>query len=244
MKFKGAYLFSFLVVFLVAGAAFLPYPPKVDKESVLIQTILAGVNQLHYSPKEIDNNFSEKVFDLYLDRLDGGRRWLTQKDLDQLQPYRHDLDDESLAGTYQFFDKSVKLVEASLEKTKKYYKEILAQPFDFTKDENIELDGDKKPFAQDLRKAGRYEAEAKRALHNESSVIRSLLSLFSWRHSALPPQECNPVIACHRLRRTRTFTPRSARTSMRLCLRYHATRTSVRSHFQSVPRAPEKERVY
>ena len=64
MKFKGAYLFSFLVVFLVAGAAFLPYPPKVDKESVLIQTILAGVNQLHYSPKEIDDSFGKPQSDL------------------------------------------------------------------------------------------------------------------------------------------------------------------------------------
>ena len=164
MKFKGAYLFSFLVVLLVAGAAFLPYPPKADKESVLIQTILAGVNQLHYSPKEIDDGFSEKVYDLYLDRLDGGRRWLTQADTEQLKPFRHRLDDEALAGTYAFFDKSVELVEASLVKTQKYYRDILAQPFDFSSKEDIELDGDKKPFAKNdaelkeyWRKSMKYE---------------------------------------------------------------------------------------
>ena len=117
MKFKGTYLFSFLVVLMVAGAAFLPYPPKADKESVLIHTILAGVNQLHYSPKDINDNFSEKVYDLYLDRLDGGRRWFTKQDVKQLESYRKKIDDESLAGTYQFFDKSVELVEASLKKT-------------------------------------------------------------------------------------------------------------------------------
>ena len=143
MKFRRPFFFSILIAaFLVAA-----YYPKIDnaeKEAVLMHTILNGLNQLHYSPKSLDDDFSNRLYELYLERIDGGRRFLTQSDVSQLSVYKDQLDDEALEGSYTFFDLSIKLLDASLKKTQNYYREILDSPFDYDIKETVELDGDKR----------------------------------------------------------------------------------------------------
>ncbi len=147
MKFRGSILFSVCaVIFLVA--AYWPPVNNAEKEAVLMQTILGGLKQLHYQPQDIDDDFSAQAFDLYLDRLDSGRRWLTEADVKQMEPFKNEIDDQIYSSNYKFFDLSVQLLEAGMTKTRGYYKDILAQPFDYKKDETIELDGDKKGFAK------------------------------------------------------------------------------------------------
>lgn len=113
-----------------------------------MRTILTFLNQLHYSPKDINDEFSADLFDFYVDRMDGTRRYLTQEDVDQLKPYRTQLDDQINAGDYTFFNKSIELLDAGIAKAETYYKDILAKPFDFTVDETFELDGEKRGYAQ------------------------------------------------------------------------------------------------
>ena len=111
-----------------------------------MKTVLSGFDQLHYQPKEIDDTFSGQVFDFYLNQIDAGRRFLTQEDLAELQPYRTQIDDQAEAGEFGFFNRSMELLEASLDKTQGYYRELLEAPFDYDKEETIELDGEKRPF--------------------------------------------------------------------------------------------------
>ena len=147
MKFRGFVLLAIsAVVFLVA--ANYPKTDNAQKEAILMQTILAGLDQLHYSPQDIDDDFSNKVFNLYLERIDGNKRWLTQTDIDKLAIYKNQLDDQANAGTYEFLNIAQESLSKSLAKTKVYYQEILAKPFDFTGDETIELDGEKKEYAK------------------------------------------------------------------------------------------------
>lgn len=114
-----------------------------------MQIVLGNLTQLHYKPQKIDDDFSQKLFDLYVDRLDWGRRYLTREDLAKLEMYKYDLDNEALNGNYEFFDLANELLVAGLDKTQTYYREILAEPFDFSKKEEIEFDPDKKGFEKD-----------------------------------------------------------------------------------------------
>lgn len=148
MKFRGPIFFSILIIGLLV-AAYYPKAEDSQKEAVLLQTILNGFGQLHYRPKPVDDDFSKEVYDLYLDRLDGGHRFLTQKDMDQLQAYQLELDDEARAGNFEFFDRSMALLDAATQKVRGYYREALAQPFDYTVDESFELDGEKRGYAKD-----------------------------------------------------------------------------------------------
>lgn len=65
---------------------------------------------------------------------------MTQEDLKQLESYKLKLDDEAQAGKFNFFDLSLELLTNGMKKTQGYYRELLAQPFDLTVNETIELD--------------------------------------------------------------------------------------------------------
>ena len=149
MKIRGPIFFSFLV----AGFLLAAYLPKTDvanpqKEALLMQTVMSGFSQLHYSPKEIDDSFSEALYMLYVDRIDYGRRFLTQEDLYKLNPYKQVLDDQAKNGKFEFFNLSVDLLEAALDKTQAYYREILATPFNYDEEEYLELDAEKRKFTE------------------------------------------------------------------------------------------------
>jgi len=147
MKVRGPFFFSAIVA-VALMAFYYPTYDNAEKEAIIMQTILGGINQLHYDPLDVNDDLSGKVFDLYLDRLDGGKRFLTQADLDKMAPFKSKLDDEMEAGAYDFFNLSVELIDASMTKTKKFYQDILARPFNFDAKEYYESDSDKKEFVQ------------------------------------------------------------------------------------------------
>ncbi|MDX1666408.1 MAG: carboxy terminal-processing peptidase [Saprospiraceae bacterium] len=149
MKFRGPLFFS-IVAIAIALVAFYPRPVEnTEKDAVLMHTIVRYLTQLHYQPKAINDNLSEDVYQLYLERIDGGKRFLTQGDLDQLETYRKELDDAALNGTYEFFELTLQLIEQGRQKTQQYYRDALAQPFDYTSEESIQLDGKKRKYAKD-----------------------------------------------------------------------------------------------
>lgn len=165
MKFRGP-LFISVVALAFTIAAFYPKPPETnpEKESIIMRTLLTFVNQLHYNPKPINDDFSETLYDHYLNQVDGGRRFLTQEQIDQLAPYKLQLDDQIQRGTYEFFDQSLEFLTAGIEKAEQFYPDILAQPFDFSKEEYIDFNGDDRPYAKNdaelkdyWRKALKYE---------------------------------------------------------------------------------------
>lgn len=150
MKFRAIVFFSLLTgITLLVG--FYPYSQVKEmdqKESVLVRTMLAYVNQLHFSPKEVNDDFSKELFKYYLEEIDGSKRFFTQADVDKLNEYQVQLDDAVKLGSTDFFDASYALFNAALEKTQGYYREILAAPFDFSQKEVFEVDGTKRAFVK------------------------------------------------------------------------------------------------
>ncbi len=154
MKIKSS-LALFSVVGIV-GIAFLfhQYSPfhqggPKDRDAALIHTITQVLSRGHFQPKELDDTFSKNIYALYLKNIDSGKRFLTQADIDQLKPFELQLDDQAKAGTFEFFDLSVNLQEASLAKTQGWYRTILASPLDFTKNDELQADGEKLKWAKD-----------------------------------------------------------------------------------------------
>jgi len=155
MKFKNPLFFAIVVIGLFA-ASYMPHISVEEKDNLLLQTLLGGINQLHYSPNEVDDAYSKQVFDLYLNRLDNGRRWLTKDEVATLKAYEMKIDDAILDPNYEFFEKSIALKKAGLARAEVFYKDLLKEPFDFTSVESIELDGDKKEFAKDEAQLKEY----------------------------------------------------------------------------------------
>ena len=148
MKFRNAFLITAISATAFV-AALCPKPTPADKEAVLMQAINNALSSLHYSPQQMTDEFSKKTFKVYLDRTDAGRRFLTQQDIDALNVYETQIDDQLKASDLTFFNKSVELLEKGMAKAEIAYQKALAMPIDFTKNEKVELDGDKKPYAKD-----------------------------------------------------------------------------------------------
>ncbi|WP_460880800.1 carboxy terminal-processing peptidase [Pontibacter rugosus] len=82
-----------------------------------------------------------------MNRLDYNKKFLLASDVQKLRQYETAIDDEVNQGSFQFFDLSANLIEQRTKEAQAYYKDILAKPFDFSKDEQVELDGEKLAFA-------------------------------------------------------------------------------------------------
>jgi carboxyl-terminal processing protease len=119
-----------------------------DKEKVILKAVVAMLQNYHFSNPAINDDFSRRMYDTYLDRLDGMKRFLIMGDLDLMDDYRDSLDDMIRNDDLRFFDLSYKLINNSIEKTRKWYPEILNQPFDFIAPDSIETDGKKRSFAR------------------------------------------------------------------------------------------------
>ena len=120
-----------------------------DKEKVILKAVIAMLQNYHFSNPAINDDFSHRMYDTYLDRMDGMKRFLIMGDLDLMDDYRDSLDDMIRTDDLRFFDLSYKIINNSIDKTRKWYPDILSQPFDFTMPDSIETDGKKRQFAKD-----------------------------------------------------------------------------------------------
>ncbi len=119
-----------------------------DKNDVIFELLFGSLNQNHYSPLKVDDAFSEKVFDLYLKRLDFSKKFLLQSDVDELAKYRRDIDDQILNQHHDFYKKSVELITKRIKEKENWSKEILASPLDFKANDEYETDGEKAHYAK------------------------------------------------------------------------------------------------
>jgi carboxyl-terminal processing protease len=120
-----------------------------DKEKLIILYVMKLIQGYHFQPADVDDAFSRQVFKTYMKRLDGGKRFLTMGEYDLMDDYEEEIDDAIRDPDLEFFELSYELINEGVKKVKGMYPEILSRPFDFTIEENIELDGDKLEYAKD-----------------------------------------------------------------------------------------------
>jgi carboxyl-terminal processing protease len=132
----------------VLVAAYCPKPVPTTKEAILMRTLNRVMSQLHFSPLKLDDEFSKKVFALYLDRIDGRRNFLTQEDVNKMNTYETKIDDELNNDGLSFFELSTSLLQNGMNRAEKFYQEAIAAKHDFSIQENITL-GEKRKFEKD-----------------------------------------------------------------------------------------------
>jgi len=124
---------------------------NIDNPPTRYEKILHNVGEMlteiHYSPKDINDKFSKEVFKKFLSSsVDQDKAIFLQSDINELRKYETKIDDEILGGPVAFVPAASDLFKKRLPEVEKLYKEILAQPFDFTKDETFIADPEKRDF--------------------------------------------------------------------------------------------------
>ena len=113
-----------------------------NKDKLLIDLITYVLSQGHYDAKEINDDFSVKVYDHYIESLDPSKRFFYKEDIEEFEEYKMLIDDEINNKQLNFFDLTYSKLNQRNEEAKQLYTEILAQPFDFSKEEDFIADGD------------------------------------------------------------------------------------------------------
>ena len=111
-----------------------------DKDNLVIQLITYVLDQAHYLDKEINDEFSEKVFNTFLENLDPFKRYFYSSDIKDFSAYKYSIDDAFKNPNLEFFDLVFERYSKRMSESEEIFKEILSQPFDFSKDEVCECD--------------------------------------------------------------------------------------------------------
>jgi len=119
-----------------------------DKNQIILDIVMSGLDHAHYNPQKLDDNFSAKFFDLYIKRLDNPKMFLMQADVDNMAKYKTKIDDQIKGETFELFNLSNELKNTRVIEKEAWYKEILSKPFDYTINEEYETDGEKSSFAK------------------------------------------------------------------------------------------------
>ncbi len=122
-----------------------------QKNTIILETMMAGLDQLHFQKQTVDNDFSAKVFDSFLENMDFRKLFFIKEDIELLEKYKYKIDDQIQSKSLDFFYTSKDLYLKRIEESEKYFREALEKPFDFTGNEIIETDGKKMSFAKDKK---------------------------------------------------------------------------------------------
>ena len=118
-----------------------------EKNQILLTMVMNYLENVHYQPEDLNDSFSADAFDLYIKRLDYNKRLFLQADVDILNAYRTEIDDEIQSGSFELYEKANTILDGRMNLVEGFYEEILADPFDFSIAESVEEDAEKRSFA-------------------------------------------------------------------------------------------------
>ncbi len=146
---------AILTVFILAAMlfSFIKYEKKkqqdLKREQTILSSILYILDNYHYQPKEINDEFSAKLFSEYIKRVDPSKRYFLKKDIDSLSKYKHDLDNQIREMRFDFFNDIFKLLMMRQKESEKIFKDIIAHPIDLNERDSIVFDTDMIDFPKD-----------------------------------------------------------------------------------------------
>ena len=151
---KGNYKFlllAFLIAFASCSFTSKKFDDNPDKDKLLIQLITYVLDNGHFNPQDLNDSFSENVFEDYLNQLDPFKRYFYESDIKEFEAYKTQLDDQLKDYDVAFFNLTHERLLKRIEESKVIYAEILEKPFDFTKDESYTADYEELKYVKNKR---------------------------------------------------------------------------------------------
>ena len=119
---------------------------RTGKDTFTTSLMLQALEYWHYNQVKLDDDLSQKAFNLYLKRIDPNKRFLLKSDIELLKKYENTIDDELENGKFGLLQVSSTILKKRIEKAQTFYEDILKHPFDFSVDEELELDAEKRDY--------------------------------------------------------------------------------------------------
>ncbi|TGV03270.1 carboxy terminal-processing peptidase [Flavivirga rizhaonensis] len=142
-------ILSLLLLFAFGSCSFTTKKfSNPDKDKLLIQIITFVLEQGHFDPIAMNDNFSAKLFTDYIEILDPVKRYFHESDYKDFEKYKYFLDNQLKAAEPEvtFFNVVNKRMLERIEEAKEIYKEVLSEPFDYTIDEEFDTNYEHSEF--------------------------------------------------------------------------------------------------
>ncbi|MDD7913521.1 hypothetical protein [Polaribacter ponticola] len=150
-KFKFTTIFialAFLANSFTINATDKNTDPDPEKDKILVYVLKNILTRGHFVIKDMNDDFSEHVYHSFIEGLDPNKRYFTQQDLKEFSQYKYEIDNQLLQDDLTFYNLVYNRFLDKIKNAKSYYGDLLAQPFNFKKNEIIDLEYDKIPFAK------------------------------------------------------------------------------------------------
>jgi carboxyl-terminal processing protease len=118
-----------------------------DKDKLLLDLITYVLERGHYEPKDINDDFSVNIFEDFIDVLDPTKRYFLEKDINEFEKYKFQLDDQIKNTDISFFNLVYHRLMTRMQDAKVIYKEVLSVSFDYAIKESINIKYDEELFA-------------------------------------------------------------------------------------------------
>jgi len=160
-----------VIMMLLAGSFFAfktmgtgtknPVNPPTKYEQIL-KLVGEMLSQAHYSPQDINDAFSQKIFKKFIGDMDPEKNMYLKSDMAALRKYENKIDEEIKGAPVEFFLAAGKTFNTRMEEASAIYKEYLAKPFDFNVDEEVVLDAEKLDYpATEAERKDRWRKKVK-----------------------------------------------------------------------------------
>ncbi len=169
--------YNILVLVLLLAFGSCSFTSKVDndpnKDKLLIQIITLALEQLHFEPKDFNDDFSQDVYNTFLTQIDPLKRYFLKSDIEEFDRYKNKLDDQIKAYDVSFFNLVHERLVKRIDETKNIYKDILDKPFNYSKEESLNTDYETLDYVKNKKQLKeRWRQQLKfRAISNYDDLI-------------------------------------------------------------------------
>ena len=150
---KNIFILFILGVISFASCSFtgkkFEYTGEGDRERYLMDVIEYLISRGHYSQRDLNDAYSKRVYKIYMQYLDPQKRYFIQSDINEFKKSETKLDDDLKNKDISFFTLTYTRLKERIEEANKLVEELLKQPYEFTKDETVDLDYEKIPYTKD-----------------------------------------------------------------------------------------------
>jgi len=138
-------IISLVIYFEISNVNFSSDEPNKDR--LLVDLVSYVLDKLHYDPQIINDDFSIKVYDDFIDAVDSQKRFLLKSDIELFSQYRLSIDDQINSSDIAFFNVVYETLKTRIDEVESFYGEILEDPFNFQINEEINLDYENLDYA-------------------------------------------------------------------------------------------------
>ena len=140
--FKRLKLNTLLLFIPLTSLVFCFNSPKNDDEkmSTIMVSVKNTLSYLHYSPKTINDAYSQDVYKHYFEMVDNSKRYFLQSDMDEFAKHKTKLDDYLNQGNLTFYKLTIDRLYQRVDEIDKITQDILSKPINLDEDETLVLE--------------------------------------------------------------------------------------------------------